>query len=48
MKTPVTTDRYQTPMDIVWQFDYAVDIAKLRELYAKAKRFQWDADQAID
>jgi len=48
MKTPVTTDRYQTPMDIVWQFDYAVDIEKLRELYAKAKRFQWDADQAID
>lgn len=41
-------DRYQTPMDIVWQFDYAIDIQKLRDLYSKAKRFQWDAEQLID
>ena len=44
----MSTERYQTPMDIVWQFDYAIDIGKLRDLYSKAKRFQWDAEQAID
>ncbi|HXQ23001.1 MAG TPA: ferritin-like domain-containing protein [Candidatus Acidoferrales bacterium] len=47
-RSDTATDRYQAPMDIVWQFDYAIDIHKLRELYSKAKRFQWDAEQQID
>jgi hypothetical protein len=42
------TDRYQTPMEIVWQFDYEIDIDKLRDLYSKAKRLQWDGEQHID
>jgi hypothetical protein len=46
--TEHSADRYQTPMDIVWQFDYTIDIEKLRNLYSKAKRLQWDAEQLID
>jgi hypothetical protein len=38
----------RTPMEICWQFDYAIDIEKLRNLYAKAKRQQWDAERDID
>jgi len=37
-----------TPMEICWQFDYALDIEKLRSLYSKAKRNQWDGEQALD
>ena len=48
MDSPASSDRYQAPMDVVWQFDYEIDIAKLRELYSKAKRLQWDAEQQID
>jgi hypothetical protein len=48
MSTADQTDRYQAPMDVIWQFDYQIDIEKLRELYAKAKRLQWDAEQLID
>jgi hypothetical protein len=38
-------DTYKTPMEIAWQFDYAIDIEKLRNLYAKAKQNQWDAEK---
>jgi hypothetical protein len=38
----------KTPMEIAWQFDYAIDIEKLRALYSKSKRLQWDAEQHID
>ena len=48
MDHPASSDRYQAPMDVVWQFDYEIDIAKLRDLYSKAKRLQWDAEQQID
>ncbi|HVN85917.1 MAG TPA: ferritin-like domain-containing protein [Candidatus Binatia bacterium] len=48
MDAPQTANRYQAPMDVVWQFDYAIDIEKLRDLYVKAKRLQWDADQLVD
>jgi hypothetical protein len=41
-------DAYQTPMEIAWQFDYAIDIEKLRNLYGKAKQMQWDAEQQLD
>ncbi len=38
----------KTPMEICWQFDYAIEIEKLRNLYTKAKRAQWDADQRVN
>ncbi|MDD9944058.1 MAG: ferritin-like domain-containing protein [Myxococcales bacterium] len=36
------------PMEISWQFDYLFDSDKLKSLYSKAKRDQWDAEQDID
>jgi len=39
---------YRTPMEVAWQFDYAIEIEKLRELYSKAKRTQWDAETKLD
>jgi hypothetical protein len=41
-------DSYKTPMEIAWQFDYAIDIDKLRNLYSKAKQNQWDGEQKLD
>jgi hypothetical protein len=35
-------------MEICWQFDYSIDIDKLRNLYAKAKKQQWNADEDLD
>jgi hypothetical protein len=35
-------------MEVCWQFDYEIDLPKLKNLYAKAKQHQWDADQALD
>jgi hypothetical protein len=35
-------------MEICWQFDYAIGIDKLKDLYGKAKRDQWNADQHLD
>lgn len=43
-----TTDVLETAMEVCWQFDYEVDLPKLRNLYAKAKRHQWDAEEALD
>ncbi len=43
-----TADVLQAPMEICWQFDYAIDIEKLRNLYAKAKENQWNAERDID
>src|SRR4030095_9992140 len=39
-----TTDLLTAPMEICWQFDYAIDVEKLRNLYAKAKEQQWTAE----
>jgi hypothetical protein len=39
---------YETPMDVAWNFTYAIDIEKLRNLYSKAKRNQWDAEELLD
>jgi len=43
-----TTDVLETPMEICWQFEYAIGIEKLRDLYSKSKRLQWDAERDID
>jgi hypothetical protein len=39
-----TTDLLKAPMEICWQFDYAISEDKLARLYSKAKKFQWDAE----
>jgi len=41
-------DAFRSPMEICWQFDYAIGIGQLRQLYAKSKRLQWDAERDID
>jgi hypothetical protein len=43
-----TTDVLRSPMEICWQFSYEIDNERLKTLYSKAKRLQWDAEQAID
>jgi len=43
-----TADVLKTPMEICWQFDYEIGIDKLRNLYSKSKRAQWDAEQDLD
>lgn len=43
-----TADILKSPMEICWQFAYEIDNAKLKALYAKAKKYQWDADQDLD
>ena len=43
-----TTDCFAAPMEICWQFDYAIDVEKLRNLYAKAKEQQWNAERDVD
>jgi hypothetical protein len=45
---PQTVDGYVSPMEITWQFDYEIEIEKLRNLYSKAKQNQWDAERDID
>lgn len=36
------------PMEICWQFEYAIRHEKLERLYRRAKRAQWDAEEALD
>ncbi|MCZ6783941.1 MAG: ferritin-like domain-containing protein [Proteobacteria bacterium] len=43
-----TADILKSPMEICWQFDYSIGIDKLRRLYSKSKKLQWDAEQHID
>ena len=42
------SDVLRAPMEICWQFDYAIEIEKLRNLYAKAKEAQWNAEKDLD
>jgi len=43
-----TTEVIRTPMEVCWQFDYALEVEKLETLYKKAKQRQWDADERLD
>jgi hypothetical protein len=43
-----TADVLRAPLEICWQFDYAIGIEKLRSLYSKAKQRQWDAERDVD
>jgi hypothetical protein len=44
----MTLEKMRSPIDAVWDWSYEVEEARLEELYAKAKRDQWNADVAID
>jgi hypothetical protein len=37
----------KSDMEIAWQFSYEMNNEKLKTLYSKAKRLQWDAEEAI-
>jgi hypothetical protein len=37
-----------SPLEVIWDWAYAIEHTKLDELYAKAKRDQWNADVEID
>lgn len=41
-------DRIDVPMSITWQFDYDIGVDKLKKLYSKSKRLQWNAEDDID
>ena len=37
-------DNYKTLMEVSWNFNYETGIAKVKDLYARAKTNQWNAD----
>lgn len=39
-----TIDAYKASMEVSWNFDYAGEIAKVQDLYTRAKANQWNAD----
>jgi hypothetical protein len=43
-----TADVLKSPMEICWQFAYEIDNDKLKALYSKAKKYQWDAEADLD
>lgn len=43
-----TADVLKSPMEICWQFAYEIDNDKLKALYSKAKKYQWDAETDLD
>ena len=43
-----TADILKSPMEICWQFDYEISREKLKNLYSKSKRLQWDAEKDLD
>ena len=42
------TEKMRLPIEASWDWSYEVEQHKIGDLYAKAKRDQWDADVAID
>src|SRR5262245_61047262 len=45
--TPIT-ESLDSPLELVWNWAYAIDQLKLEELYKKAKREQWNADVQLN
>src|ERR1700712_4519544 len=43
-----TAEQLKSPMEICWQFAYEIDSDKLKALYSKAKKYQWDAEADLD
>jgi len=37
-----------SPLELIWDWAYEIEHTKLDELYRKAKRTQWDAEQQVD
>jgi hypothetical protein len=48
MSSNPQVDVFKSPMEICWEFSYEMNNEKLKKLYSKAKRLQWDAEQDID
>jgi hypothetical protein len=44
----MSTESMSSPLVATWDWSYGVEKTKLDELYAKAKRDQWNAEVAID
>jgi P-aminobenzoate N-oxygenase AurF len=44
MAAPQPSETYQAMMDVAWKFDYQSGVAKLDDLYKRAKDNQWNAD----
>ena len=44
MATPQPSETYQAMMDVAWKFDYQSGVAKLDDLYKRAKDKEWNAD----
>ena len=45
MTTTPAFEMTKSPMEICWQFSYEIDNEKLKNLYSKSKKLQWDAEQ---
>lgn len=43
-QTQAKQDTYKAPMEVSWNFDYAGEIPKVKDLYTRAKNNQWNAD----
>jgi hypothetical protein len=41
-------EKMHSPIDAIWDWSYLIEKTKLSDLYAKAKRNQWNADVEID
>jgi hypothetical protein len=48
MLSGMAFEKMHSPIDAVWDWSYSIDEKRLAELYAKAKRDQWNADVALD
>jgi hypothetical protein len=44
----MATEKMHSPIDVIWDWSYEIGQKRLAELYAKAKRDQWNADVALD
>ena len=42
------TEKMDSPLELIWDWSYEIEHAKLEELYVKAKRDQWNADVEVD
>lgn len=48
MSTSADVAITNSPMEVCWQFSYEMNNERLKTLYSKAKRLQWDAERDID
>ncbi len=48
MSDPSYIERMDSPLEVIWDWSYEIHHSKLSDLYTKAKRNQWDADEALD